>query len=153
VDPRLARALVAWLIARDERLGGRVRPNFEQPGTTGPFVVYTHVSTVRVGNMERRTGETATRVQIDVWGRVDADVKDIADTICGDGDGADPTARGLDYFAGEWPDPADAENPVVVQFCERVDGGDSDDAATPTGGTEEGWYRASADYRITYERV
>lgn len=150
MDPRLTRALVAWLAEREPRLGTRIRPSVEQPGSVGPYLTYTHVSTMRVGNTTNRTGEVATRVQLDVWSQDHALGQSVADTICGTGDGADETARGLDYFAGEWPDPADADNPVVVQFAEWVDG--SDDDASPVFGTETAWYRFSADYRIFYER-
>jgi hypothetical protein len=151
MDPRLIRALVAWLVARESRLGGRVRPSIEQPGSAGPYLTYTVVSTDLVGNMESRTGETATRVQLDVWSQDHATGMDIAANIKGTGDGADPAARGLDYFAGEWPDPADDESPVTVQFAELVS--ESFDDAAPVLGTETPWYRFSADFRITYERV
>lgn len=153
MDPRLARALVAWLIARDDRLGSRVRPLWEQPGGNQPFCVYTQVSKTAVGNMESRTGQASVRVQIDVWSRLDAEAKDIASNIEGTGDGSDPAARGLDYFAGDWPDPDHPGTPVTVQFARRVDGGGFDDGATPQNGTEEGWYRSSADYLIDYERI
>lgn len=153
MDPRLARALVAWLTARDARLGGRVRPSFEQPGTSGPFVVYTQVSADRTGNMERRTGQTTVRVQIDVWGRDHAVAADIAQTICGTGTETDPAARGLDYFAGTWTDPDHTGTPVVIQFARLVDGSRFADDAPPQNGTEEGWYRFSADYLIDYEEI
>jgi hypothetical protein len=153
MNPRLARALVAWLVARDARLAGRVRPSFEQPGTSGPYVVYTHVSGVRVGNMESRTGEAETRVQIDVWSQDHAEAMEIAAEIRGTGRGSDPAARGLDYHAGSWPDPADADHPVVIQFAEWVKDNSFDDAASPVLGTETGWHRFSADYAITFEEI
>jgi hypothetical protein len=149
MDPRLARALTAWLIQRDARLGGRVRPEFEQPGGNGPFCVFTHVHTDRRGNLRTRTGQTKVRVQIDVWSRDHAVGAAVAQRIKGTGREADPAARGLDYFAGEWPDPAAPDEPVLVQFAELVDAFGDD--APPVGGTEEGWYRHSADYEITYE--
>ncbi len=151
MDPRLARALVAWLIDRAPALDGRVRPNIEQPGGAGPWLTYTHVDTQRVGNAESRTGETATRVQIDVWSQDQAAGLEIAHLIAGTGLESDPSARGLDYHAGDWPDPADTggTNPVVIQFCERLGG--FNDIAPPTLGTETPWYRFSADYLITYE--
>jgi hypothetical protein len=153
MDPRLARALVAWLIDRDTRLGTRVRPQWEQPGGDSPFLIYTQVSDSAVGNCEARTGQVTTRVQIDVWAKDHATGASIASTIRGTGMGTDPAARGLDYFAGDWPDPADGANPVTVQLARRADGGNPDDGAGPTAGTEEGWYRFSADYLIEWERV
>ena len=151
MDPRLIRALVAWLKARDARLGNRVRPAIEQPGSVGPYLVYMVVSTNRVGNTEYRTGETATRVQLDVWSQDHAVGLSIAATIKGDGWGADSSARGLDYHAASWPDPADAANPVVVQFAELVSEIEGDES--PILGTETAWYRFSADYLITYEEA
>jgi len=153
MDPRLARALVAWLIDRESRLGTRVRPQWEQPGGTEPFLIYTQVSDVPVGNMESRTGQTTTRVQIDVWSLDHATGAAIADNIRGTGMGTDPAARGLDYFAGDWPDPANPGTPVTVQFARKVDGGGFDDGDPPRDGKEEGWYRFSADYLIDWERV
>lgn len=151
MDPRLARALVAWLIARAPSLDGRVRPNIEQPGGAGPWLTYTHVDTQRTGNKENRTGETATRVQIDVWSQDQAAGLAVAHLIAGTGLEADASTRGLDYHAGDWPDPDDdgGTNPVVIQFAERLSG--FGDIAQPTLGTETPWYRFSADYLITYE--
>lgn len=139
----------AWLIARDDRLGNRVRPEFEQSGGSDPFVVYTHVHTDRRGNLRGRTGQTKTRVQIDVWAKDHAVGAAIAQRIKGTGRDPDQSARGLDHHVGEWPDPAAPDEPVIVQFAELVD--THSDDAPPTGGTEEGWYRHSADYEITYE--
>lgn len=151
MDPRLARALVAWLIQRDTRLGARVRPLWEQPGGVQPFLIYTQVSSTGVGNCESRTGQVTVRVQLDVWSKDHATGASIAHAIRGTGRELDPTARGLDFFAGDWPDPSNPGEPVVIQFCRKIDGGGFDDGATPNNGTEEGWYRFSADYEITYE--
>lgn len=152
MDPRLIRALRAWLMAREPRLGDRVRPGIEKPGSPGPYLIYTWVSGNPVGNLQHRTGESAARVQLDVYSQDHAEASSIAANINGDGTASDSTANGLDYFAGSWPDPADAENPVAVQFAAVVRG-PGDELDPPILGTETGWYCVSADYEITYERV
>jgi hypothetical protein len=151
MDPRLLRALVAWLKLREPRLGDRVRPSVEQPGSIGPYLTYTHIATNRIGNMESRTGQTSTRLQLDVWDQDAARGASVASQIAGTGTDLDPADRGLDHHASEWPDPEDADHPVIVQFAERVDA--FNDEASPTLGTETAWYRFSADYEITYEEI
>ena len=151
MDPRLIRALVAWLVLREPRLEGRVRPSIEKPGSAGPYLTYTVVSSNRVGNLKMRTGQTGTRVQLDVWCQDHALGLSCAANIKGDGRGEDPSQRGLDYHAGEWPDPTNETPPVVIQFAEIVREDFDDDA--PILGTETAWYRFSADYLIHYEEV
>jgi hypothetical protein len=151
MDPRLLRALVAWIKARETRLGDRVRPSVEQPGSVGPYLTYTHIATNRIGNMEGRTGQTSTRLQLDVWDQDAARGASVASRIAGTGTESNPALRGLDHYTGEWPDPDVSNAPVIVQFAERVDA--FNDEASPTLGTETAWYRFSADYEITYEEI
>lgn len=151
MDDRLLAALVLWLNTREPRLGGRVRPATEAPGTVGPYLTYTVVSTDRVGSLAHRTGQTATRVQLDVWSQDHAEAVSVAARIKGTGTEDDPSTRGLDHHVGTWPHPDDAVAPVIVQFAELVD--EFSDSAAAVLGTETAWHRCSADYRIHYEET
>lgn len=151
-DPRLVACFVKFVNDREPRLQGRVRPAEAEPGLVDPCATFAFLNPVRVRNYEGRTGQTAVRVQIDVWSQDHALGASVAHRIAGVGFG-DDSARGLDQWSGFWEHPTPDVTPgCEIQFVEMMDDG-FDDIEVPTLGTETGWYRFSGDFTIHYEET
>lgn len=128
--------LLPWLAARDPRLLAKVFPMAASPPAVGPYCTFFRVSTDTYGHLKGQTGVSWARMQLDFWSQDHAEARSIADKIAGDKE--DPGLRGFRGLMGG----------VNVQVALRVD--ESDDYEDPDDGTELGWYRVRADYKIVW---
>lgn len=135
--------LVAWLKARDARLGGRVHPWKVAPGAGGVYLTYKVLANKPGYHLKAPSGDATATVRLEIWSKDHALAWAVAGKIAGSK--ADP---GLAGFQGAMTG-APGDPPVYVQAAFNDDGGDVYDPAA--AGAEDGWYQVIQDYRVVYE--